>query len=157
MSVLGIHLYHLVSDPLLPRRFAFGIAVPLLLAVVVLVGGGYLWERDHPSGSVLRAGGWCLTGAAAFALGGGLVVLYERTYGVYLVDTLFVIANSASGGAAIGLLVGIYEARRRAARRRADRRSQQLTVLNRVLRHDIRTTATLIQGATETIGAFVFS
>ncbi len=151
LTLLVVHLYHILSDPIVPRRFAFGIAVPLALAVGVLIGGGYLWERQLASEMALRAGGWCLAGATAFGVGAGLTVLYERTYGVYLVDTAFVIANSATGGAALGLLVGIYEVQQREARQQATRRSQQLTVLNRVLRHDIRTTAALIHGEVESI------
>lgn len=67
-----------------------------------------------------------------------LTVLYHQAEGVSMSDQLFIVVNSASGGAAVGVVVGIYDGRRRAARAEVGRLNDQLTVLNRVLRHGIR-------------------
>jgi signal transduction histidine kinase len=69
-----------------------------------------------------------------------------------------VVGGSATGGGVVGLLVGIYDAKRKrseqriaAERETARRLSRQLSVLNRVLRHDIRNDVTVIHGNADRI------
>lgn len=83
------------------------------------------------------------------AFGVALTILYQRAEGVIVSDRLFVVANAASGAGLPGFFVSVYDSRRRIARVEADRLSQRLTALNRVLRHDTRTSATVTRGNAE--------
>lgn len=146
-SVLfALHLAHALVETEDFLTFLFGILIPMLFAVGLLVGGGWLWRSEADGTDLLRVGKWCLVGANALAIGGVLTILYEQAEGVMMSDRLFVIVSQASIGATVGFLVGVYDVRQRRARDRAEQLSNQLSVLNRVLRHDIRNVATVIRG-----------
>jgi signal transduction histidine kinase len=66
---------------------------------------------------------------------------------------MIMIANSASLGAILGLLIGFYDIDREQEHQRAQEKqaeieslNERLTVLNRVLRHDIRNDVNLVEG-----------
>lgn len=151
MGCLGIglfllHLIHALGEGENLQTFLFGIAIPMMFCLGVLAGGLWLWQTDVATWSVFRISAWTLTGAGALALTTGLLILYEQAEGVLLSDQWYVIAGQASIGSVIGFIVGYYDVRKRATRERAERLSQRLTILNRVLRHDIRSEAQIIQG-----------
>lgn len=139
--------------------FLSGILVPMILSLGLLVGGVWLWYADLEGWAILRVGAWCLVGSAVLGGGGVMIVLYEHPKGVVLDDTLFVVVDAVSIGCVAGFVVGVYDTRQRRAREavaverdRSSRLSQQLTVLNRILRHDIRNGANVISGRAELIG-----
>jgi signal transduction histidine kinase len=129
--------------------FVSGIMVPMTLSLLV-VGAG-VWIRQTPLRRryTLRVAAWCLIGALLLVVGSGLTVFYQAANGVRMVDRVFVLVGSASFGAPLGLIVGLYDGRRQMASDDAERSSAQLTVLNRVLRHDVRNKATVIRGRAE--------
>jgi len=149
VGLLALHASHALGEGEDLRTFLLGIGIPMGFAVAVLVGGVWLWRREVGADFVLRVGVWCAVGAVVLAVGAVLIVLYEQAEGVNMSDKLFVVVNAASVGSAVGFVVGLYDGRQRVARREATRLSHQLTVLNRVLRHDIRNDANVIQGNAE--------
>lgn len=77
------------------------------------------------------------------------LILYEYAEGVVLSHTHYLAGNAVSGGALVGIVVGVYQVRGLIAQNRAEQMSQQLTVVNRILQHDIRNRATVIHGYAE--------
>jgi signal transduction histidine kinase len=145
-GLLGLHLVHAFGEGESIWTFLYGILIPLALAVGLLAGGAWLWTEGTDGDAVLRVAAWSLLGGNALALTAGLTILYQASEGVVMSDRLFAVAGQASVGAVVGFVVGVYDVRQREAKRRAQSLSNQLTVLNRVLRHDIRNGATVIQG-----------
>ncbi|MDB9299848.1 ATP-binding protein [Halorubrum ezzemoulense] len=145
-GLFATHVWHAVGEEESAATFLLGIVAPMLFAAGVVGGGVWLWRRDTDGEYALRVGSWSAVGAAVLAVGGVLVILYQQQYGVVMDEQAFVVVNAASGGALLGFIVGVYDIRQRRAEERATRLTRQLTVLNRVLRHDIRTNANVIQG-----------
>ncbi len=130
----------------------FGTVIPLLLSVLLVVGGTWLRHRGY-DGLKLRVGMWCLVGVSIL-IGVSLVtVQHQAAYDVDLRNTGAVVGGTGTVGGVLGLLIGMYDAERVKSERRmagerekAERLSQRLTVLNRVLRHDIRNDVNVIYG-----------
>jgi signal transduction histidine kinase len=149
VGLLALHIAHLFESGEDFWTFLYGILIPMLFAVGVLAGAAWLWGWEADDDYAMRVGVWCVVGATSLAFGAVLTILYQQAEGASMSDQLFVVANSASGGAAIGLVVGVYDSRQRMARAEANRLNGRLTVLNRILRHDIRNHAQIIQGNAE--------
>ena len=148
-GLLALHFVHALSAGENLRTFLLGILLPMGFAAGILLGGAWIRQRAIDDRHFLRAAGWCVAGAAALGVGAGLTILYQQAEGVTVSDQLFVVVNAASGGGLAGLVVGVYDTRQRTARAEADQLTRHLTVLNRVLRHDIRNNANVIQGNAE--------
>lgn len=128
-----------------------GVLVPLVLSLGLIVAGLWLWHRNPPGNGFLRVATWCLIGAIALGIGGAILIIHQQAEGNTISEAGFLIAGQASVGSAGGFLVGFYDLRRRRAITHAERLTEQLSVLNRVLRHDIRNEANVIQGRSESI------
>lgn len=96
---------------------------------------------------------WFVLGVGVLGSAAVLFVLYIQAHGGSLVHPWFAITNWGIGGGIIGLLLGLYDrGQHRAleevetARAEAERYGEQVEVLNRVLRHDIRNGVNIIQG-----------
>jgi two-component system OmpR family sensor kinase len=133
--------------------FATGILLPALLAASV-VGAGYWFEKqDYDSERVYRLSVWCAA-ITVFAAALGIINIYsEWLIGNEAPSSVITIANSASFGAVLGVLIGMYDTERTQEHEQVKEKQAQieslnerLTVLNRVLRHDIRNDVNLIQG-----------
>ncbi|MFB6146557.1 MAG: ATP-binding protein [Halobacteriaceae archaeon] len=155
LASLGVHLYHLLVWPGDVYASLLGVAFPLLLASVVLLMGVWV-QRQHFGDLALRVGSWCLVGTLSLVAVSTASIAYQQAHGVAMADPLYVIVDHATVGAILGLLLGIYDGQRqrgrrelRAERAHARRLSDRLTVLNRVLRHDIRNTVNVILGNTK--------
>jgi signal transduction histidine kinase len=141
-----VHVWHALGEEETIQKFLLGIIIPMVLAGSVFVGGLRLWQQGVADEYMLRVGAWCALGAAVLALAGVFVILYQQRYDIVMAEQLFVVTNGASGGALVGFVTGVYDIRQRRAQDRANQLTRQLTVLNRVLRHDIRNSANIIQG-----------
>lgn len=128
----------------LPPALAMASAIPL----VAFVHRGDL-EATH----LARAAMWYLGGAALFGV--SVYVSFSTNIGGQGLspDTWFSVANWTIGGSFVGLVVANYDLRRTRAirqaktnRRAADRMAQRLSVLNRVLRHDVRNKTNVVLG-----------
>lgn len=151
IGLLSVHLFHAgVSDDGI-WRVLLGIVAPACCALGLIAGTVLLWRREYSETQSRRVTGWCLGGASVLAVGTIIGILYQQTNWLAIVNRSFMLGNATSGGALVGFIVGTYDVRRRRAQARAEHLNQQLTVLNRVLRHDIRNQANVIHGAAELI------
>lgn len=156
IGLFSLHVAHLFKADEDFVTFLSGIFFPMALSLGLIAGGVWLWYSDLEGWAVLRIGAWCLVGSAVLGGGAVMIILYEQAKGVVLDDTLFVVVDAVSIGSVAGFVVGVYDTRLRRARHaivverdRSSRLSQQLTVLNRILRHDIRNGANVISGRAE--------
>lgn len=163
LGIAGLHLvpavlftYHawfLFAGPARQVDVGVGWVAPVLL----LVGLAYATYRYRhnpvPAAERARLGGWIVVGTTVLG-GAGLAGLYYQTaIGATVVDPQHAGLSWATGGALIGLVVGMHDVERQralreavAARQRAERYGERLHVLNRVLRHDIRNQVTAVSG-----------
>ena len=122
----------------------------------------YLWHwarnRELQAGDLQRVGGWLALGVIVF--GGGTLYQAWVSGGTDGVGSGVTVAGFAVVGASAGLLIGINDVNRlvsarqeRDQRARAEKLTEVLTVLNRVLRHDVRNDAHLIVGYADLIAA----
>jgi signal transduction histidine kinase len=89
-----------------------------------------------------------------FAAALGMVNIYsEWMVGGEVQSGVIMVANSASLGAILGLMIGYYDIDREREHRQVQAKqaeieslNERLTVLNRVLRHDIRNDVNLVEG-----------
>lgn len=143
------HIAHALGDRESLRTVLSGILLPLCMSGGVIVSGIQLWRQQMTADYFLRIAGWCLLGAIVLTGETGLTVIYQHAEGVTLSDQFYMFVNAASGGALLGIVVGIYDIRQRVAREESATLTRQLTVVNRVLRHDIRNSANVIIGYAE--------
>ncbi|MBP1986072.1 sensor histidine kinase [Halolamina salifodinae] len=138
---------------LTPPNDPVGTVLSLLGTVVStgLIAAGYsLYRSNFSDRNAIRIAIWNVLGLVVL----GLVMLglfaYQTSAGANPVDRAFTIANLLAIGAAAHVIIGVYDARRvRAEELAAERR--KLSVLNRVLRHNLRNEATVMLGHAEQI------
>jgi signal transduction histidine kinase len=155
LALLLPHFF--IAHPSLIAMLIGGL-LPALLSVSILSSAGLLYYQEVSSGEIVRISFWTLSVGLVGAGIAGSMVVYEWSRGVELAGVAFVILNSAVGGATCGLIVGVYSADRFATKQelqvnqqRITALNERLTVLNRVLRHDIRNDVNVIQGYAELI------
>lgn len=151
ITATAVHLIHAGSSQEDHFTFLVGILVPLVFAILLTVGGVWLSRAQVRAGYVLSIGLWTVFMASVVTVGQFLTIMYQQAEGVQMSHVFFVLANAATAGGVVGFVIGLYDTRQQRARHRAERLQDQLTVLNRVLRHDIRNGATVIQGHAELI------
>lgn len=150
LGTLWIHLSILDTRPDGSLFFVETI-VPTLLSTLLLGTG--LWIYWRKSGEIaLRVGAWCLVGTVVL-LATSLLIVWQAFHGATVTDLLSVVTKQATVGAILGVAIGIRDGQRlerdralRDERERARAFSNRLTVLSRVLRHDIRNAVTVIRG-----------
>lgn len=150
--LLVLHGAHYFAEIESIRSILLGILMPLVLSMFLFVSGGWLWWRKVNGAYLLRMGIWCLVGSGVLAFGGILTIGYQMAHGAVLDHKVYVIASWATAGGFVGLVLGVYDVQRLKSRARAERFSQQLTVLNRVLRHNVRNGANVISGWADHLG-----
>lgn len=152
LSTLCVHVLHLlVRAENLPATL-LGAVLPALLSSILLAMAMWIHLRGFDE-VVVRAGVWCLVGTVVLIGVSVTSFTYQFAKGVAMVDPIFVVSNHVTVGAIMGTLMGLYDGQRhkrgrnlRIERERATELSKRLTILNRVLRHDIRNTVNIIQG-----------
>lgn len=121
----------------------------LVVGLGLATYGVVLTVGDDSPADVRTVTAWCLLGVA----GVGLVIVLTATEGVlagmneplpttYLLRVLL-------GGAVGGTLTGVYAARTRHQRLASAEKADRLTVLNRLLRHEVLNKLTVIRGYAE--------
>lgn len=153
LGLLGAATALLFRDSTTLLDFAFGWIAPVLLLGVLAYTVG--WTRDQPvtGDDVLVLGLWFVGGAVLFGLAALATYYFQIVKGGVIVDYRFGLVNWSIGGGAIGLLVGNYDVHQHLTRRKLGRARQQASVLNRVLRHDIRNDLNVVFGYLDRIEA----
>jgi len=148
----SVHVHHAIEPLSGVVSMVVGITIPLALSLTLFVIAAFLLVGTV-NGSALRVGSWCLLGVIAAGITGMLITLSQVSEGSVVTDLPYLISNIGTYGAIGGIVVGAYDARQREVsgrldeeRKRARNLSTRLSVLNRVLRHDIRTNVTIIKG-----------
>jgi signal transduction histidine kinase len=123
------------------------------------VAGWIRADRDRAR-YLARVAAWALLGAAALGAGGALNGFLNATQGAAPGTTVELFVGWAAGGLLDGGLIGLYDAERRLGRKRLERAREEaeqlasgLSVANRVLRHDLRNHATVIEGQIDVLEA----
>jgi signal transduction histidine kinase len=152
LSTLLIHLFHLFIRTESLYTTLIGTVLPILLSTILLGMGVWMYGQEFDN-VIIWAGMWCLVGTVVLIGMSVVSITYQLAKGVIMTELFFVVANHATVGALLGTLLGLYDGQRhkrkqklQAEQKRARQLSSQLTILNRVLRHDIRTTVNIIQG-----------
>lgn len=152
LCTLGVHLIHLVGVSEGAVITLIGTVLPMILSVVLVVTGLWIYRR-YPGEIVIWTGVWCVVAAVVLVAVSLTSIAYQSSKGVAMSDPHFLMANHATVGGVLGALMGVYDGQRhrrgRSLQRERDRAqvlSDQLSILNRVLRHDIRNCVNVIQG-----------
>ncbi|MFB6183736.1 MAG: sensor histidine kinase [Haloarculaceae archaeon] len=136
-----------------------GIAIPFALSLALFAGaiGISLYGLQQWT---FRIAVWTVLGAISVTIAIALNVVGLEIVRPNFTLALYMVINAAAGGAVLGFLIGLYDAHRERLRDdlshksdEARNLSQRLSVLNRVLRHDVRNQAQIIQGYTDRLRA----
>lgn len=145
---LGYHLLSL-STMTDPAAILTGAAVPIACSALVVAATVPVARSPLSPAYTLRITGWSALGALTLGAVALLSVTFEMTQGPPPEGPLVVIVGAASIGSAFGLAFGLTDARQQRAQDQVERANAQLTVLNRVLRHNIRNAMTVVSGRVE--------
>jgi len=145
ICTLGIHLFHLFSVSESVLITLLGTLIPMGLSFVLIVTGPLI-HRRYPETVVIWIGAWCVVATVVLVAVSLTSIVYQSSKGVLMTDIPFVITNHATIGSVLGVLMGVYDGQRQREHDRAQVLSDQLSILNRVLRHDIRNCVNVIQG-----------
>ncbi|MDY6780748.1 MAG: ATP-binding protein, partial [Halobacteria archaeon] len=137
--LLTYHVYHFVfGNPDVYDYIGGWIAPALLIAALWYVRRGVKRKRIDDS-LVLRLTGWFVLAVVLYVVSYVVVILSQQAEGGRMVEKLYNTIGWATGGAAAGLVIGYYDVRRiHASRQQTEILTENVAVLNRVLRHNIR-------------------
>jgi signal transduction histidine kinase len=130
-----------------------GYGPAVVLSIALLASAVWLFRTEADPVEVHRVGTWTGLGFGAAVGIMSLNVGYQFTEGTPVSEPFFLLLEAGISGAFGGFLVGVYDHRSRrrerklqAERDRIDAYNRRLAVLNRVLRHDLRSATTVIDG-----------
>lgn len=147
------HVWYFMRFEVTLLQFTASFVPPGLVLGTTVAVVGYVRQSAIDDAHLARIATWYLLGGLALG-----TAAYVSLQGSLAGDVPFAalrlsVANWAIGGSFIGLLLGFYDGRRSQAvgeatarQREASRQARRLSVLNRILRHDIRNKITVIQG-----------
>lgn len=138
-ALVLVHVGHALGEDESLRTVVFGMVVPTVVSLGVLAGGVWLRRSEFGAAATRRVGAWCAVGVATLAVGTVLTILYQRSHGVIVADQAFVVAGSASFGALVGLVVGVYDAQKQRQQRAIRERERTLNDLHTTTRRLVRT------------------
>lgn|GEM_PF-1658466 len=146
VAVVALAVAHVVAndEPVVPELLDAGI---LLVFAVAILAVGYMAVRDeYDRRSVHRIVLFALGSSAVVGSLSGVFVLARTISNEPLPGGAFVLAIGFSLGGAAGTLIGYYLSRYETSLRHEAELRRRLTVLQRVLRHNIRNEVTIIEG-----------
>jgi signal transduction histidine kinase len=153
------HLYHLRIEQDLHSEL-LGIVFPLLLSILLVAAGIWLYQSRLNSAYTSRVTAWTgigLLGGVAF---GYPVVPYQAAHGITMADIPFLTVNWATTGALGGFLIGLFNARQRqyraaleaeraelaAREQELERQNERLERFASIVSHDLRNPLTVATG-----------
>lgn len=126
--------------------------VPAMLSLTLLIGavGVYYYGLDE---MVWRISAWTVLGLSVFSVVLGGEILFLQSHLRTVPSPTILLVNFAAGGATLGFMVGFYDARQQQLRNelkdeydRTVALSQRLSVMARILRHDLRNHLNVVVG-----------
>ncbi|ACM57735.1 sensor histidine kinase [Halorubrum lacusprofundi] len=125
-----------------------GIALSVLgtvLSVALVLVGGLLYRSTFTTRNAVRIAVWSLFGIVV--LGGIMlgIIRYQAQLGTPMVAPTFTVAKVLSIGAVAHVIIGVYDARRVRAQQLANEQ-RRVSVLNRMIRHNLRNETTVLGG-----------
>ncbi|MFW5917363.1 MAG: ATP-binding protein [Halorubrum sp.] len=126
-----------------------GVLVPIACSSLVTASPVAVVRSPLSPAYTLRITGWSVLGALTLSGVVLLFVAHELSQGPPPAAPAIVIVGAGSIGSLFGLAFGLTDARQRHTQAQLERSNAQLTVLNRVLRHNIRNAMTIIGGRVE--------
>ncbi|SDM84402.1 Signal transduction histidine kinase [Halogranum gelatinilyticum] len=152
LGLLVLHLVHLSTGP--PAVGTALSAVGAAVSVGLCLVGVALYRSGFSTTNAVRIAVWNLLGVVV--LGSVMVanIAYQSQLGSMLSNPGFTVANLLALGAAAHVIIGFHDARRVRAEQLA-RERQRIAVLNRVIRHNLRNSATVLQGHADILAANV--
>lgn len=133
--------------------------VPFVFAGMLVLSGSWLSYRGYDSDERQQVFKWMIV----FAIVIGLLFLWSLSH-QYVLELPFpheeyVTTTNLTAGALLGIVIGIYDVRTQrhreiaeTERERSELQRSRLSVLNRILRHNIRNDANIVQGICSDIG-----
>lgn len=151
LSLAGLVVVRATTDaePFL-RDIGEGL-VTVVLAAVVAVLGVSLDRFDVRPEDVSRVFGWTLLGGAAMTGATGWFIYFQAVEGAGIAKPYLAVATPAAVGALAGTIVGVYDAQQRAALARVDAERENLALLNRLLRHNVRNGVNVIHSRVDSL------
>ncbi|MFB6126908.1 MAG: ATP-binding protein [Halolamina sp.] len=128
---------------------ATGVLVPIALSLLVTYGSYWLHRSSLGPERSFRVAVWGVIGGGILGVGVSSAIVYQATHGVIIADPIASGLGAVSLGMPAGTLVDVYDAQQRREGDRARQANNKLTVLNRVLRHNLRNRMNVIQGRAE--------
>lgn len=119
--------------------------VPLVVGLVLVIYGVNLAVSTHGRAYARTIATWFLIGSVGIFVMIALGAV-ESSNPVATLSSDIVVANAVLGGGVGGILVGIRSARDERRQRSLSRQSDQIVLLNRILRHEILNAITAIRG-----------
>lgn len=134
-----VHLVHAAEELTdAPGAVLTGVLIPLLISLLLIVGGYWVAVRSWTEVSSWRLVAWVVGGLIMGVSLSVLLSLYQATEGVTLSDQYYVYGMFATYGSAIGLLVGRYDVENLQQYTRERRKSERLDTFATVVSHDLR-------------------
>ena len=120
-------------------------ALGTVLSLALVAVGGLLFRSSFTTRNAVRIAVWNLFGITV--LGGIMlgILRYQAALGSPLIAPTFSVAKVLAIGAVAHVIIGVYDARRVRAQQLA-KEQRKLSVLNRVLRHNLRNETTVLGG-----------
>jgi signal transduction histidine kinase len=144
-----VHLFHLTTEDA-PLALLIGVVIPIGLSLIIVGVGLHLYRtRDRSRGAVMTA--WMVLAMTWMGIAGTGAVLYQLSETAILSDPEYLIAIFATYGAVPGLITGWYDASRQRQLDVVSNREEQLKILSRILRHNVRNDMNVILGRAEEI------
>lgn len=152
-----VHAVHLVNRSFPALGVLFGIAFPMAFSIALTGSGAWLLRAGFGRRS-LRVALWCLFGCVVLVCVGAVSSAFQLVVEGRTADPGVVLVAQATVGGLLGVVLGVYDTQRLLTREElleqrqtADDLGRRLTVLNRVLRHDIRNSVNVIRGNAQLI------
>lgn len=108
-----LHLSHIVADieeDMGVEALIAGAVFPLVLSLLTVAVGYWLYKRDLPAQQLQRIAAWFVLGIVGVLSLAMASVIYEIFEGARLTHIDFFLLNYATAGGTIGILVGWYDA-----------------------------------------------
>lgn len=145
-----IHLYHFTREDE-TLAIVIGVIIPFIISLIVIWVGIQLIRNPQLQKIGPWLTGWMILGMGWMTVAGTGAVLYESAEGTSLSHAYFLIFIFATYGCLPGLFTGWYDGTRHQQHKTIATHEDQLAVLSRILRHNIRNAMNVILGHAKTI------